>query len=337
MLPRNTLPACALIVAAALPALATAQISGSCKSLFADQALKIIVPNAAGGGYDIYARALAPVIEALSGLHATVINMPAAGGLVAMTTLADSQSDALTVLLKNGTDVLLADLQEPSAGWSKRLERLAVFHTEPSAWLGRADFSIQDADSLVAASSMATANVEFGFGAQALGKQINVISGYGGKETELAVLRGDADVMSSGLTTALKVAKSGDLSVQLLLSDAPSDRAPGVPHLAGEDGLAAQSAKDLPAEERAKRMELAKLVMDLSYDVRTVFTHSSLRPDLKDCLTEALADAIRDPAFAEAAQAQGRSVDPMDAAQASALLASQMQSAAKLTQLIAAQ
>jgi tripartite-type tricarboxylate transporter receptor subunit TctC len=328
----------ALCIFGVLPTLATAQISDSCKSALTGQRLTVIVANAAGGGYDTYARALAPVLDAVAGLQSTVVNMPAAGGLVALTTLADSGPDELVVMVENGTDVLRAEVQDGGAAWSERVQQLGVFHAEPSAWVGKPDLVFADTENLVAASSSADGIVEFGFGGQATGKEIKLISGYdGSKETEAALLRGEADLMSASLTTSLKSAKSGDLAVHLLLSDKASDRAPGVPHIAGEDGLAAMLAKDLPEEERARRIELAGLVADLSYDVRTVLAHSTMRQDLRDCLTEAVADAIRDPAFAEAAEAQGRPVTPMDPAEAADMLASQMVSVAKLAEMAPAQ
>ncbi|HCY99539.1 MAG: hypothetical protein A3D16_00830 [Rhodobacterales bacterium RIFCSPHIGHO2_02_FULL_62_130] len=328
----------ALCIFGVLPMAATAQISDSCKSVLTGQRLTVIVPNAAGGGYDTYARALSPVIDAVAGLQSSVVNMPAAGGLVALTTLADSGPDELVVMVENGTDVLRAEVQDGASAWSERVQRIGVFHAEPSAWVGKPDMDFINAENLVAASSSADGIVEFEFGGQAVGKVVKLISGYdGSKETEAAVLRGDADFMSGSLTTSLKAAKSGDLTVQLLLSDKPSDRAPGVPHIAGEDGLAAQLAKDLSPEERAKRIEIAGLVVDLSYDVRTVFTHSTLRQDLRECLTEAVADAIRDPAFAETAEAQGRPVTPMDPDESADLLASQMVSVAKLAEMVKAQ
>lgn len=317
-----------------LPTLAAAQITDACKATLAGQPLRVIVPNAAGGGYDTYARALAPVLDALSGMQSSVVNMPAAGGLVALTTLANSGPDDLVVMVENGTDVLRAEVQDGAAAWSERVQRIGVFHSEPSAWVGKAGLAFLDATDLVAASSSSDGIVEFDLGGKAIGREIKMISGYdGSKETEAAVLRGEADLMSGSLTTSLKAAKSGDLSVILLLSDKPEDRAPGVPHLAGADGLAATLAKDMAPEEQARRIEMADLTVALSYDVRTVFTHSTLRADLRDCLTQTVGDAIRDPAFAEAAKAQGRPVTPMDPVEAESLLAAQMVSIARLTEM----
>jgi tripartite-type tricarboxylate transporter receptor subunit TctC len=315
---------------------ASSEISVSCKSAMKGQRLTVIVPNAAGGGYDTYGRALAPVMDELSGVRSSVINMPAAGGLVALTALSESGTEELVVLVENGTDVLRSSAPAGATPWIERLEPIGVFHAEPSAWVGKSDLAFMDAKSLVAAASSADGKFEFDLVGQSIGKEVKLISGYGGsKETEAAVLRGDADLLSGSLTTSLKAAKSGDLALKLVLSDTPSDRAPGIPHLAGENGLAAELAKDLAPEERARRIEMAGLVASLSYDVRTVFTHKTLRADLLGCLAEAVGDAIRSPAFSAAAEAQGRPVTPMDPAEAKAMLNLQKASLARLSAMSA--
>jgi tripartite-type tricarboxylate transporter receptor subunit TctC len=283
----------------------------------------MIVPTAPGGGYDTYARALAPVIEAQSGLQPAVVNMPSSRGMVALTTLANAAPDDLVVLVQNGADILRID-QGSNDKWVPRLYRLAIFHSEPSALVGKPDLSIEKASTLVAANGTTEQTVLLDLIGRALGKEVKQISGYGGsKEMEGAVLRGEADIMTSSLTTSLKSAKSGDLALKLILTDKPNDRAAGVPHIGGEDGMAAALAKDLAPAERAKRIELANLALYIGYDVRTVFTHSTLRADLRDCLTEAVNKAIRDPAFAKAAEAQGRPVTPLDPADAKTLVDAQ--------------
>lgn len=324
---------CALVT---MPLSAHAETSESCRTSLAGQRLTMIVPSAAGGGYDTYARALAPVIEAQGGLRPTVVNMPSARGMVALTKLVNSAPDELVVMVHNGTDILRLE-QGGTDKWSERLYRVAVFHSEPSALVGKSDLSIASAGNLVAATGTSEQTILFDLIGRSLGKEIKQISGYdGSKEMEAAVLRGEADVMSSSLTTSLKASKSGDLALKLVLTDKPNDRAPGVPHIAGEGGMAAELARDLAPEERARRIELADLALYLSYDVRTVFTHSTLRADLRDCLTAAVGQAVRDPAFATAAEAQGRPVTPLNPAEAKSLVDAQVASIAKLAKMTAA-
>lgn len=326
----------AICASGVMPMSAHAEMSEACKASLTGQRLTMIVPTAAGGGYDTYARALAPVIEAQGGLQPVVVNMPSARGMVAITKLVNSAPDELVVVVQNGTDILRLE-QKGADKWSDRLHRVAVFHSEPSALVGKAALSIESAGNLVASTGTSEQTILFDLIGRSLGKEVKQISGYdGSKEMEAAVLRGEADIMSSSLTTSLKAAKSGDLALKLVLTDTPNDRAPGVPHIAGEDGMAAALASDLAPAERARRIEMADLALYLSYDVRTVFTHNTLRADLRDCLTEAVAKAIRDPAFAKAAEAQGRPVTPLDPAEAKALVDAQMASIAKLATMTAA-
>jgi tripartite-type tricarboxylate transporter receptor subunit TctC len=322
-----TLAICALSL---MTSPAGAEISGSCKDALTGQRLTLIVPTTAGGGYDTYGRALAPVLDELTGLSSSVVNMPAGGGLVALTTLANSEPEKLVLMVESGTEVLRTEAAAGQVPWFERVEPIAVFYSEPSAWLGRADLVFVGAKDLVATGSPDN-SVEVALVGRALGMDIKFTSGYSGsKEKEAAVLRGEADLVSFSLTSGIKSAKSGDLALKLLLLDKPSDRAPDVPHIAGENGLAATLAKDLAPAERARRIEMAGLIVNLSYDVRAVFTHRALRADLRQCLSEAVGVAIRSPAFAETAEAQGRPVAPMEPAEVEAMITSQIAAMARL-------
>lgn len=325
----STLAICALWM---MPSLAAAEITEACKATFSGQRMKVIVANAPGGGFDTYARALAPVIDAITGARSTVINMPAANGLVAMTTLANSAPDELVMMVENGSDMLHTEAEPGAAPWSGRLQPLGVFYAEPSAWVGKADLDFAASKTLVAGASSPT--IEFDLLGKALGMEIKLISGYSGsKETEAALLRGEVDLISHSLSTGLKSTKSGDLALKLVMADKPNDQAPGVPHAAGDDGLAATLAKDLAPEERARRIAVAGYVADVTFNPRAVFTHSTLREDLRACLTEAVGEAIRHPDFAAAAEAQGRPVRPLSPAEAKALFDSLLNSIAKLQSL----
>jgi tripartite-type tricarboxylate transporter receptor subunit TctC len=306
----------------ALPSIGFADLSAECSGKLADKRLLVIVPNAAGGGYDTYGRALAPVFEQVAGLRADVVNMPGAGGLVALTRLTTSGPEDLVVMVENINDVLRSELAEGAEPWIEKVKILGVFHNEPSAWLGRPGTSLgTPGTKFVAAAASSDSLVEFKLGGQAIGLNIEMISGYGGsKETEAALLRGEADLASNSLTTSLKGAASGDLEILMLLSDKPNPRAPGVPHLAGEDGLAAEYAKTLPAEDRALHIERAGLAADLSFDIRAIFSSATMRPDLQACLGEAAQEVIFSDAFRDAAEKQGRPVTPMPADEVTALL-----------------
>lgn len=314
-------------LAGLLPLPGQAAVTEECKALFAGQRITLIVPNAPGGGYDTYGRALAPELETASGATVNVINMPAGGGMVALSTLVASGPDEMTIMVENASDIVRAEAIDGVERGADLIQTIGVFYSEPSAWVSKADLALtKDLVNrpLVGAASSAEVDTEYNLVAAALGLKIETVSGYdGSKDTEAAVLRGEADFTSNSLSTSLKSAKSGDLAVVLLLSDTPSPEAPGVPHLAGEDGLAAEWAKDATAEEKARVMQYAKLVSIMSFNVRSVLAPMAMRTDVRDCMIAAVDESIQSPEFKATAEAQGRPVQSMPLDEAKVRLAAQ--------------
>ncbi len=92
----------ALALATAWPTLGQAQT-------FPTKALKIVVPNAAGGAADITARTVAQKMAAALGQGVVIENKPSAGGIVAGEQVARAEADGHTLLLvSSGTAVSAA-------------------------------------------------------------------------------------------------------------------------------------------------------------------------------------------------------------------------------------
>src|SRR5262249_720223 len=76
--------------------------------------VKLSVRCGGGGGYDVYARMLAPHIS--KALETTVIveNQPGAGGLSALARMAVAPPDGLAMMIVNGAGASMAQLAEQS-------------------------------------------------------------------------------------------------------------------------------------------------------------------------------------------------------------------------------
>src|SRR5262249_53401973 len=96
------------LAASILPAAA----QDSEQAFFTGKTLRLIVGFAPGGGYDLYARMLAPYLS--KNLSATVIveNRPGAGGLVALNGIYVSPPDGLTLMIVNGTGAAFSQLTD---------------------------------------------------------------------------------------------------------------------------------------------------------------------------------------------------------------------------------
>ena len=97
----------------ALFALAAATVTAQAQSpaeFYKGKTLRFVVGVGVGGGFDAYARMIAPYLS--KQLDATVVveNQLGAGGLVALNRVATAQPDGLTIMIVNGTPAALGQL-----------------------------------------------------------------------------------------------------------------------------------------------------------------------------------------------------------------------------------
>lgn len=76
--------------------------------------LQWIIPNNPGGGYDEYARLIAPYIEKYSGARVHLRNIPGSGGMRALGELFKSPADGLTIGIINGTGMVTSQIADIS-------------------------------------------------------------------------------------------------------------------------------------------------------------------------------------------------------------------------------
>ena len=301
-----------------------AALSDSCQALLAGERITIAVPNTAGGGYDTYARALAPVLEQHGGVNARVANMPSGGGLAARSFVMNGDEDSLNILIENAGDLVAAPMgvvgRGTQAGKEFMIEGFAtigIVHSEPSAWIGRAGLDLLDpgVDQLIASEGgLEEAMLPFFVTGRALGINVDAVIGYEGtSEMAAAILRGEADISSMSLTTSQRRARDEGIDVLMVMSDGPYDGAPDTPYLAGEGGVVWQRTAQLPEAERDFRRGLASAVTSVRATTRGLFVSTNLSDDRRACISDLMDIALFDPAFAETAEAQDRPVAPVGA------------------------
>jgi tripartite-type tricarboxylate transporter receptor subunit TctC len=328
--PRSLIPG--LITVAFAGSASFADISEGCRAMLAGERLTLAVPNNAGGGYDTYARALAPAVEKYGQLSVRVTNMPGGGGRVARGFVMNSDAQTLNVLIENTADMVAAPMgnvgRDALADKDFIIEGLhivGILHSEPSAWFGRAGLDLFDPNNgkLVSAEGgFDEAVLPVFVAARALGLEIDAITGYDGtSEMVAAVLRQEADVSSASFTTGLRRAQDEGIDLVLLLSEGPHPDAAEVPYIAGEGSLTWVLTADLPEAEAAYRRMLATAVARLRTAARGIFVSANLANDRRDCIAELMDIAIASPEFAATAAAQDRPVAPMTAAEAEDLVA----------------
>ena len=233
--------AAALTVAAT----ATGAVAADGKAAFKGKTVTILVPFGPGGGFDTYARLLAP--EFAKQLDATVVvqNLPGGGGLLAMGRVYTAKPDGTTMILAQGTGAALAQILE-RGGVRYDLSKMGFVATVAySPWVVTVGpkSTIKTFDDLVKAGrsklSWAASGPSDGLanGAKLTCEVLkldkcNIVVGFkGSKGAALAVTRGEMDAMYVSDSSAAVYIKSSGLRPIMVVSREKSKYVPNVPSI----------------------------------------------------------------------------------------------------------
>lgn len=290
--------------------------SEHCNDVLSSRDAVILVPNRAGGGYDTYARAIAPELSNQTGLNIRVINNEAGGGLVANNIALNADTDSLIMLIANLADLASTPLvTDRHANMLSAFDVVGILAVEPRAWVVTDVLDVKDMSltSLVAAEgSIEDAIIPSILAGLSLGLEVEVVPGYSGTSDFIgAVLRGEADMISISLQTALRHTADLPIHPALILSDAPTAEAPNVPYLAGPGGLADLRSVGLPDEIRAQRQNYAEIAVYMGQSARGIVISQNVGNDILDCLREGFSGSVSSPSLQAALEMQGRTLDPI--------------------------
>jgi tripartite-type tricarboxylate transporter receptor subunit TctC len=203
--------------------------------------LDFVVPYDAGGGYDVYARAMAPYLGECLGAEIVVRNEPGAGSLLATNTTAKSGADERRIQITNsvgttsaqiaGADGVMFDMSEFSI-----IGRVATApDTVALATDGRLGSfqDVIDSEETVRFAATGPGSNEY-IAASVLsaiyGFPIEVVTGFGGSgEARLAVIAGNADAHASTWDSVLAPVESGEVKAVVVASDEPVELLPDTP------------------------------------------------------------------------------------------------------------
>lgn len=204
--------------------------------------LRIMVPNSAGGGYDVTARTAAKVMEdegVASGIE--VFNLEGAGGTVGLArTVNEEGNNKLAMLM--GLGVVGASYTNETDATLDQTTPLVRLIQEPGAIMVPKDSPYQTIEELVAAWKKAPGEVTVGGGssaggpdhllpmqlAQAVGidpKKVNYVTYDGGGDLLPAILGSKLDFATSGAGEFLDQIETGDVRV---LATSGAERLEGV-------------------------------------------------------------------------------------------------------------
>lgn len=287
---------------------------------FEGKTITFVVPFSPGGGFDTYARMIAPYLEEELGATVVVENRPGAGGLLAINQLTAAESDGLTMAIMNGPGAGGASLAG-SSSVQFRLEDLDIiglfqgegymFAVGPDAPFESFE-DVRKAD-LVRIGTTGPGAADF-INANALvnvfGLNGEIISGYdGSSENALAATRGDVDGMVADYGSGLNAVKSGDLNALLALSREPLPELPDVPLVLDQE-FPSPDAKDLMDAH-------LKLVVEF---IRPIVAPANVPEDRLEVLRTAMDTVAANKEFQEAMDKAGRATNYLSGEEADALV-----------------
>lgn len=191
------------------------------KHFFHGKTVRIVVGSGSGGGYDIYARLIAPYLS--KALDATVVveNQPGAGGITSLNRLYIAPPDGLTMSFANGTSAAFAQItDQPGLRFDlAKFDYLATVGAPPGLWLLRADTQYKTVKEAIAAKKTwhwAASGPSDGLGngaaftCAALKLECKIVQGYtGSNQAALAVTKGEMDAVYIPESSANHFVKSG--------------------------------------------------------------------------------------------------------------------------------
>ena len=208
-----------------------------CESL-KGKTISLVVPFSPGGGYDSYARLIAPDLGKALNAKVIVKNEPGAGGLVAINGIVKAKGDGTEIAIMNGAGTAAAVLAEAEG---------ASFSLDDLSYIGRVGENNTVLVTAETSSYETWKDVEesdgFRFGSSGRGssdyitaallidafglKNSEIVTGFGGQsEVELALLQGNVDGLAGPADSRRAGIASGE---QIPLLSVAPERVPEAP------------------------------------------------------------------------------------------------------------
>jgi tripartite-type tricarboxylate transporter receptor subunit TctC len=282
----------------------------------AGKTIQLIVPFDPGGGYDSYARQLAPELGKQLDATVIVVNKPGAGGVLATNQVSKAKPDGTTLVLLNTPGHLGSALAgSPGVQYSPQafsyIGRLSsepdvVLTARDNAYASWADVMHKTGPAPVRFAATGPGSNEYMDGVvlhSLLGLDSSVVTGYStSNEAYLGVLSKIVDLHSRSYSSQQSALRSGDARALLTIGS--------------KDGLSllADSPTLLDVVPPDKQ-DLARSHTTLIESGRTIAGPPGMRLDLLELVRTAFQTVVTNPGYAAAAQASRRPIEFADGQQ----------------------
>jgi tripartite-type tricarboxylate transporter receptor subunit TctC len=211
----------------------------------AGKTITMIVPYTAGGGGDIGARLLAPIMAKELGGNIEVVNRVGAGSQVGVTELAQAKPDGYTIGFTHLPAVITIylDPERQSVFTKKSLQTIGMYVIDPDALAVKADSPYKTMKDLVDAAKAAPGKISIGDSGilsdghiaimqlqQLSGARFAIVHGAGGAQGTADLLGGQVTAQNMNLGGSnLELVRSGQVRFLGIFDKQTSANYPGVP------------------------------------------------------------------------------------------------------------
>ena len=298
-------------LACVIPMAARAQSSEA--AFFRGKTVRIIVGYGAGGGFDLYARMIAPYLGKALGANVIVENQPGAGGIAALNRMMTTPPDGLQIMLVNGMAAAFGQfIEQQGVRYDlAKLEHLGTVSGNPWVWLVNVNSPYASPKQVVEAGKkyMWTAGGPIdglsdgaAFVCEALKLDCNIVLGYpGSNESAMSVANGEMDMMYIVDTSAANYVKGGKIRVLSTMSRERSKIFPDVPTLFESVTLKPEEAALLDFHSTAEKIG------------RILVAPPGTPPERVAFLSQAVKTTLTDPALIAEGERTQRFIGFMDA------------------------
>jgi tripartite-type tricarboxylate transporter receptor subunit TctC len=211
-------------------------------SFYKGSIIEFIVPNKAGGGYDTYARLMAPYLEKYTGSTVVVKNKPGGGGAVGASMVYRAEPDGKTIGIMSltggipaqiaGAEGLNFDLRQ--FNWISRIcDEPQVVVVGAQSKYKTWDDLLKSKDTLKFSSTGTTGSTYLDLLVLKMVfdmKNLDIITGFkGSSDADLSVIRGEVDGSASSLGSKIGKIQAGDMRPVLVIYDEKVKELPDTP------------------------------------------------------------------------------------------------------------
>ncbi|MDE8670499.1 tripartite tricarboxylate transporter substrate-binding protein [Pseudarthrobacter sp. H3Y2-7] len=261
-----------------------------------NQTITLVVPFDPGGGYDAYARMLAPKLADELGATVIVENKPGAGGILATNESVHAKPDGKTLVLLNGPGHLGAAIAKTNGVRydAKTMSYIGQISSEPDVLATSKSSSIASVDDISGKRFAATGPgsneyIDAVVLNQLLGMDNQVVTGFkSSNEASLNVIQGNVELHSRSFGSQQPGINAGDLKPILVIGENT-----------GEKEI--KDVDNLLDVVKGDQKELATLHTKLISSGRLLAAPPGMDPGTLQTIRDAFEKVMTDKAFIKAA------------------------------------